>query len=310
MKNIKLFWFKHPKGKGNFGDELNPYIISKISGDNINYINLQFLNENKWLCSKVLLKALWRNSLSFLDFVMYFWYNFVKKPKVLLAIGSVLQYNKYGNCVVWGSGIIAEKYHFNDAVFLAVRGKYTQQKLSNLGYNVPNVIGDPALLLPLIYKSKINRKYKIGIIPHYVHYQDIKNNASDEFLVINLLDGIEEIIDQICSCDLTLSTSLHGIIVSHVYRVPSIWINFAEVSEKLYGDDIKFKDYFSSVDLQEYDAFVVEKIKNINSVSINDFINNNFKDSILPKEDIITKCQLDLLKVAPFDLKDEYKNMS
>ena len=89
MKKINLFWYIHPKGKGNFGDELNPYIISKISNQKVNHINLQYLLDNKFLALKITLVAVLQKRISLAVFFKYLSYNFFSHPKVLLAIGSV-----------------------------------------------------------------------------------------------------------------------------------------------------------------------------------------------------------------------------
>ncbi|WP_312825291.1 polysaccharide pyruvyl transferase family protein [Epilithonimonas sp.] len=310
MKTIKLFWYKHPKGKGNFGDELNPYIISRLSDQKIEYTNIKLLNDKKWNAFIILLKELLKNRLSIKCFFQYLNFNFFSKPDILLSIGSVLQFNNYSNCTVWGSGTIAKRHAFKNANFLAVRGKYTQEKLKELGYTVPSIIGDPAVLLPMVYIPKLEKKYKLGIIPHYAHYDDIKSRVSDEILVINLLDDIEDIIDLIVSCELTLSTSLHGIIVSHSYKVPSLWAYFTETKERLYGDNIKFKEYFSSVDLTEYETIEITSIENINIETIFRQIDSNYKNEVLPKKNVIEKLQKNLLSVAPFKLKNEFEKFS
>jgi len=308
MKKINLFWYIHPKGKGNFGDELNPYIISKISNQKVNHINLQYLLDNKFLALKITLVAVLQKRISLAVFFKYLSYNFFSHPKVLLAIGSVLQKVRYSNCQVWGSGIIEEKYNFKNADFLAVRGRYTQKKLRELGYKTPEVIGDPAVLLPLVYQPKNLKKFKVGIIPHYVHFEKIKKLVSPDVLVINLLDGIEDIIDQICSCEFTLSTSLHGIIVSHIYGIPSLWTDFKEIEEKLHGDNIKFKDYFSSVEIKEYEAFLIPNVKDVEMTDIFEKLSEKYQDKLLPNPNVIEYLQKKLLEVAPFTLKEDYEN--
>ena len=35
MARTNVFWYRHPEGYGNFGDELNPYIIQKLSGKQV-----------------------------------------------------------------------------------------------------------------------------------------------------------------------------------------------------------------------------------------------------------------------------------
>ena len=61
-----------------------------------------------------------------------------------------------------------------------------------------------------------------------------------------------KIIDEINSCQVIISSSLHGIITCHAYNIPCLWYKF---SEKIVGDGIKFADYFSSVNIKPYNPF-------------------------------------------------------
>ena len=92
---------------------------------------------------------------------------------VVVGIGSIISFIYHPSALVWGSGIISRKVKINKANFLAVRGKYTQQRLTELGFSAPDTVGDPALLLPLIFNKVVNKKNKLGIIPHYVHYEEL-----------------------------------------------------------------------------------------------------------------------------------------
>ena len=58
-------------------------------------------------------------------------------------------------------------------------------------------------------------------------------------------DILESIIDEIQSCKYILSSSLYGIILSHTYNIPCVWINgINELGE----NQTKFYDYNSQVD--------------------------------------------------------------
>ena len=138
------------------------------------------------------------------------------------------------------------------ADFRAVRGPQTRAFLIDKGYDVPEIYGDPALLLPQYYKPKIEKKFKLGIIPHYSDYELVEEWYKDEdhINIINLMTlSIESTTDEILKCHKIVSSSLHGIIVAHAYGIPAVWQKF---SENLFGDDIKFQDYFESVLITNY----------------------------------------------------------
>ena len=173
-------------------------------------------------------------------------FNFDNNTPKLISCGSIMRLCQ-NNVLVYGSGIRDIKQQINKGIIQIVRGPLTRKRLLEINCYCPPVFGDPGLLLPIYYKPDIKKKYKLGIIPHYIHFNEIKqlyNNETD-ILVINLLcDNIENVIDDILSCEKTVSSSLHGIIISDTYNIPNKWIKF---DNKIKGDDTKFYDYFLSV---------------------------------------------------------------
>ncbi|KKG75480.1 polysaccharide pyruvyl transferase family protein [Methanosarcina mazei] len=173
----------------------------------------------------------------------------IKKNNVYCVIGSILEIPSEKNLVVWGSGFISSDSQFKvkPKEIHAVRGPRTRELILKNGTYCPEIYGDPAMLYPCFYRPKIEKKYKLGIIPHYVDQNNpllhlFKNDPS--VLIIDMLSGIRKVVDDICSCELIASSSLHGIIAADSYGVPSIWIEF---SKKVKGDGFKFYDYFESV---------------------------------------------------------------
>jgi pyruvyltransferase len=267
-KNIRLFWWSEThlmkKPKENYGDVLGKYLVEKISNRQI----------------------LWAHPKKFS--IRDFW------QPIYVTAGSILAHvNK--KCIVWGSGIIQENQIVKPAKFLAVRGPETRRVLMSQGYDVPEVYGDPALLLPKYYNPKIDKKYKLGIIPHYVDYKFVVEHYanSNDILIIDLMtNNIEAITDKILQCKRIVSSSLHGIIVSHSYQIPAVWVKF---SNKLFGDDIKFKDYFMSVLIKPYVHNTVE------SLTANENLESFFNEEIeLPTQNQINKLQQGLIEVCPF----------
>lgn len=215
LKNsINLYWFKGVNNK-NFGDIIGPFLVEKIARKKVQYVNKNCLTP-------------------------YY-----------LTVGSIL-YAVNKNAIIWGSGIISadQKVKKPKKVF-SVRGPKTRERLLSLGIDCPEVYGDPALLLPKFYTPTTKKIYELGIIPHYVDYEEIKTKFENlnGVKIINLLDPMEKVIDDIYSCKRTMSSSLHGIITSHAYGSLSVWVEF---SKKLAGDGVKFEDYFLSVGIKPY----------------------------------------------------------
>jgi pyruvyltransferase len=300
-KKIKLYWYQHREGHGNFGDELNPYIIERLTGSEIQWTSAY--NGSRWNSLRTLAYLILKEHYNFKKIrKSSAWQKFFNQP-VIFSIGSII-HNCDTNVKVWGSGIISSNKFIPEAQFLAVRGKYTAKRLVNLGYKAPKSLGDPALLLPLVFNGNNTKKFKIGIIPHYIHYEELKKLNCSEVKVINLLDSIEKIIDDIGLCEVTISTSLHGVIVSHCYKVPSLWVDF-EIDIKLTGDNIKFADYFSSVDLKEYFPFKIDK-NYFDLKTIENLFSAN-TELTLPKKEKIVQIQRSLLSCAPFEILPKYK---
>ena len=256
---LLAYWFEK-KDITNFGDMLNPYLIEKLAHKKPRLVN-EFCTKN-----------------------------------YLIMVGSIMsKVNRHAT--VWGAGIKYRNERFNKpGKILAVRGPLTGSRMSELGYKTTRTYGDPAMLMPLIYKAQGAKKYKLGIIPHYVDYKKVSQMITNKNLhIINVLDPVEKTIDNINSCSFTITSSLHGLIISHAYGIPSIWVEF---SSKLSGDGTKFNDYLLSVNLPAYNP------PNLNKNELSeDFLKSliSSKASMsLPKSAVVKEMQRDILAVAPF----------
>ncbi len=273
MRMIKfLYYWKSNSSKQNFGDLLSKYIVEKIS----NKIVIHVDPTNRWVRNLGI--------------------------KHYLAIGSIIN-KATKKSIVWGSGIIKKDQNIRESNFVAVRGPKTSKRITELGYKTTTIYGDPGLLSNLFYKKDIQKKYKYGIIPHYVDYQEInKIHSKDKsILVIDLMcNNVEDIFEKVKSCEFIFSTSLHGVIIAHCFYIPALWIKF---SNRLSGDNIKFYDYFESVGL-EYPIFEFSS----STYEIEDLINVMNKNNAIsiPKKGVINKLQKNLIIACPF-IKEKRK---
>lgn len=162
----------------------------------------------------------------------------------LISIGSVIKFVRAGQ-FVWGSGLMWSTGRPDPgATYLAVRGPKTRDAIVENGGVAPTVLGDPALALPLFHDRRIEKVHDFGIVPHYVDEAEIRERFPTEKIISPLTADPLSVVDEIRSCRMIASSSLHGIVVAHAYGVPAGWMRF---SDRLSGDDVKFEDYAGGV---------------------------------------------------------------
>ena len=221
MKNISAFWIPSPDNKyTNFGDILTPYILNKFD-INCTHKDKQ---DNPTIC----------------------------------GIGSLLHmvptdYKGY----VWTTGFMYPTHtlHFKNNP-IAVRGNLTKAQFKNDTTNT--AIGDGGIILENIYRPKKQlHRYKLGVFPNYVDIVNMRDDPIEEFnifkkypndvLLIDPRNYIETVIDQLCSCDNIITSSLHGAVCSDSYNINYGIFCSRETNIAIHTlqGSFKFKDYFS-----------------------------------------------------------------
>ncbi len=201
----------------NWGDKLNPFLIATLSSKRV-------VHESEVFSRYV--------------------------PAVYRVIGSSLGRVHVRNSIIWGTGFLFEheRMPVTPGAVHAVRGHLSAAKLKKQGIITRDVaVGDPALLMPLLYQPATLPISEIGLIPHF-RERDLPLvlalRHEKGCKVIDVCSGLQDFIDEIHSCRLILSSSLHGLIAAHAYGIPARWIR---LSDRLKGDGFKFYDYFSSL---------------------------------------------------------------
>ncbi|WP_182912864.1 polysaccharide pyruvyl transferase family protein [Paracoccus onubensis] len=212
-ERVKLFWWEQPY-PGNLGDIVNPYIVEKVTG-----IPPQWAGRGIGLC----------------------------------AIGSVIKYARDGSHV-WGSGTpnsrdtLAAGAHYH-----AVRGPLTRDLIIENGGQCPEIYGDPAWLLPILYPRKLHPTHKTGLILHFTH-EAMTTPVSPDVKRIDIrrlgYSEIEAFLDEMHDCERIISSSLHGVIIAQAYGIPACLATVTSSSTQIHGDGIKFDDYYQSIGYQ------------------------------------------------------------
>ena len=165
-----------------------------------------------------------------------------------VSTGSILEHlhNDYSG-IIFGSGLIKNKQQrFEKAKIIGVRGKLTKQLL---GISEDIILGDPGLLASRFVHNNTNKKYALGIVPHYMDIDNqIINNIKSKFKqnvsIINVKKKPELVFNEINNCEHIISSSLHGIITADSLNIPSAWVI---LSGKVAGSGFKFYDYHSAI---------------------------------------------------------------
>ncbi len=170
----------------------------------------------------------------------------------ILCVGSILQSidDSYSGLVL-GSGTILEDHSLSlpNANVLAVRGPRTLERLRSIKNRENVVLADPGLIACDLIKSskRAQKKGRIGFVPHYEDLHEaavIKLKKQKSIYYIDVQDRPQKVAQKISSCEIVLSSSLHGIIVAHSLGIPAVWV---KPGDNLYGGEFKYYDYFESI---------------------------------------------------------------
>lgn len=240
MNSAKLFYYHQVP---NFGDVLNLNILNSV-------FNIDVIPANSKKCDLLAIGSLLEQ---------FLWGN---KPNLKFFKQKYLNHKMF----IWGSGFISEQntlvkrpdelheVFYRKMEFSAVRGEYTKKRIEDiLGKKLDGLaLGDPGLLASkLIKEPRKSKKYKLGMIPHYVDknndiFQKINTNIANSVIIDVQADPID-VINQISECEVVISTAMHGLIVADSLGVPNQW---CVCSDKLTGGSYKFYDYYSVFDMK------------------------------------------------------------
>lgn len=194
---------------GNFGDDLNEYLWSRL-------LPGYFDNEN--------------DNVSFLGFGTILNHHLSSLSGYLIVLGSGYG---YGN-----PPSIGENWKI-----YCVRGPITARKL---GLDERLGLGDPAILISRLRQSKV-KKHRVSLMPHAFDMaqgeQTWRKIASGlNYHLIDARGPIESVLEDIAGSELLLSAAMHGAIVADALRVP--WVPLktnAGIPEH------KWKDHFQAL---------------------------------------------------------------
>lgn len=231
-----LIRFQSNYNISNWGDDINVYFIELITGKKVIPAQTLFFSKNR---------------------------------KKYCCIGTIIPQCVGKRSIIWGSGcgLVEKQLLLHPQEVRAVRGPITRNYLLENNIKCPEVYGDPALLLPEYYQPKMLCHKKVGLIPHHQDWdKDIDQHIvlPQDWIMINLsrYEKWTDVIDQICSCDLILSASLHGLIVSDAYHIPNVFTEF-EIKQPNYT---KYQDYFLSVNRIPYFPYQYKDITNLDKI--------------------------------------------
>lgn len=192
----------------NFGDEIGPWLFGKMSGRPVSQAT--------------------------------------GDSPAYISVGSIIDKVR-AKSVVWGAGSFGTEGGGSvntQATYLAVRGPLTRSKLLHYKVNCPRIYGDPALLVPYYFAPQVEQTHEIGLVLRWSDHSWLKRAVGPGVKIINLgTTNVEGVIKDMLSCKRIITSSLHGLIVSDAYGIPSAWLS----SMSPRGHEFKFYDYFLSV---------------------------------------------------------------
>ena len=184
------------------------------------------------------------------------------EPNILICGNHLQDANK--NSFICGTGykLLKSKTLRKPKKIFLQRGPYTKELLTKqFTYNTGKC-GDPGILFSHIYPANLakgfvnkSKNYKFGIVVN----ENEKKNSKINFYrknyggkIISLSLKPEIFSEYLQKCEFVISTSLEGIIFSHSYKIPAVWI---ELSKDHLGNNFEFYDYLGNYGIKPINVF-------------------------------------------------------
>ncbi|MCU7556108.1 polysaccharide pyruvyl transferase family protein [Alteromonas sp. ASW11-19] len=206
----RIYWWEPKQDKPNVGDHVAFDIVSRVLAQHGKEIGDKLCASNK-----------------------------------LVSVGSVLHFANTGD-TIWGTGVNKKvddsKHRFSALDVRAVRGPKTQAYLQARGIEVPDVFGDPAILLPFFYPSQLlinDEPRKPYIVINHMN-DDMAQYRDHQAQLVTPMQYPGSFIAAIVNSEFVISSSLHGVIIAEAYGVPAVFLD-SNSGESMF----KYEDYFA-----------------------------------------------------------------
>ena len=180
----------------------------------------------------------------------------------------------YGNkpLYVWDAGFWLPHnpngLYRNRLIVRALRGEKTREKLSGLtGRRYDDaVLADGGLLVDLRLPRKVEKKYKIGVVPHFSQKREklfLRTEDDPDYHFIDIQNTPERAAEEIASCEAIVSSSLHGLIFADSLHIPSMRVTG---ESPLRDGNFKFEDYYSAYGITDQPWKSVDRLPGFNEI--------------------------------------------
>ncbi|MAS94917.1 MAG: hypothetical protein CMO55_17105 [Verrucomicrobiales bacterium] len=259
---VSLIWVKRPPGTKtcNFGDALSPIVTALVSGKEV---VPHRVNDEHCVCA-------------------------------VGTIGHSIEglVSENTSVSIWGTGIDVNfdprknlpyfKVYRNSRLRATMtRGAISEMVLKHNGVDTSGIYGDPAWIMKKVLPIPVKKKYDIGVVLHLSELEDqfsLSSSPRDEFVRYKVSEGdsvriistvaersvkgVIAKINEIRSCKVILSVSLHGVIIAEAFGIPCAHFHFAgrkgiEMSP-IFGFnsaqpiDHRFRDFYSGIANRNY----------------------------------------------------------
>ncbi|MDH6280516.1 pyruvyl transferase [Prescottella agglutinans] len=159
----------------------------------------------------------------------------------LVAVGSIMRMARDGD-VVWGTGVngksTALPHEFSNLDVRAVRGPLTAQFLRDKGIDVPDVYGDPGLLVGWLWPREsfdgTMERSPLTVIPNLHDVDRYKDHPG----FWHPCSPLSQTIARIATSDFVVGSSLHAVVLADSFGIRNRLIRSA------HEPPFKYEDYY------------------------------------------------------------------